>query len=87
MIYYIIQMIIIIYYKSHDLQYQHEKMWFYLYIFYFLGILFTCFCVTVKKTVKKCFPEDVAQQNLIVSNTEGPGEEVMVNQISPFLVW
>ncbi|KAI4532713.1 hypothetical protein MG293_017121 [Ovis ammon polii] len=41
------------------------------------GILFTCFCVTVKKTVKKCFPEDVAQQNLIVSNTEGPGEEVM----------
>uniref|UniRef100_A0A8C6DS45 Desmocollin 1 n=1 Tax=Moschus moschiferus TaxID=68415 RepID=A0A8C6DS45_MOSMO len=42
-----------------------------------LCILFTCFCVTVKKTVKKCFPEDVAQQNLIVSNTEGPGEEVM----------
>ncbi|KAG8516771.1 Desmocollin-1, partial [Galemys pyrenaicus] len=42
-----------------------------------LGILFTCFCVTAKKTVKKCFPEDVAQQNLIVSNTEGPGEEVM----------
>ena len=59
----------------------------FLYIFYFLGILFTCFCVTVKKTVKKCFPEDVTQQNLIVSNTEGPGEEVMVNQISPFLVW
>ncbi|XP_075388992.1 desmocollin-1 [Tenrec ecaudatus] len=42
-----------------------------------LCILFTCFCVTTKKTVKKCFPEDVAQQNLIVSNTEGPGEEVM----------
>ncbi|XP_021562321.1 desmocollin-1 [Carlito syrichta] len=42
-----------------------------------LCILFTCFCVTVKRTVKKCFPEDVAQQNLIVSNTEGPGEEVM----------
>ncbi|XP_003127928.1 desmocollin-1 isoform X1 [Sus scrofa] len=42
-----------------------------------LCILFTCFCVTAKKTVKKCFPEDVAQQNLIVSNTEGPGEEVM----------
>ncbi|XP_048219192.1 desmocollin-1 isoform X4 [Perognathus longimembris pacificus] len=43
-----------------------------------LCILFTCFCITVKKTVKKkCFPEDVAQQNLIVSNTEGPGEEVM----------
>ncbi|XP_071064610.1 desmocollin-1 isoform X2 [Dasypus novemcinctus] len=41
-----------------------------------LCVLFTCFCVTVKKTVKKCFPEDVAQQNLIVSNTEGPGEEV-----------
>uniref|UniRef100_A0A673TXG7 Desmocollin 1 n=1 Tax=Suricata suricatta TaxID=37032 RepID=A0A673TXG7_SURSU len=39
------------------------------------GILFTCFCVTAKRTVKKCFP-DVAQQNLIVSNTEGPGEEV-----------
>ncbi|KAI5279141.1 desmocollin-1 isoform X1 [Manis pentadactyla] len=40
-----------------------------------LCILFTLFCVTVKRTVKKCFP-DVAQQNLIVSNTEGPGEEV-----------
>ncbi|EGW14255.1 Desmocollin-1 [Cricetulus griseus] len=41
------------------------------------GILFTCFCVTTtKRTVKKCFPDDVAQQNLIVSNTEGPGEEV-----------
>ncbi|XP_027791525.2 desmocollin-1 isoform X1 [Marmota flaviventris] len=41
-----------------------------------LCIMFTCFCVTTKRTVKKCFPEDVAQQNLIVSNTEGPGEEV-----------
>ncbi|XP_030782078.1 desmocollin-1 isoform X2 [Rhinopithecus roxellana] len=41
-----------------------------------LCILFTCFCVTAKRTVKKCFPEDIAQQNLIVSNTEGPGEEV-----------
>nr|XP_015095417.1 desmocollin-1 isoform X2 [Vicugna pacos] len=42
-----------------------------------LCVLFTCFCLTDKKAVKKCFPEDVAQQNLIVSNTEGPGEEVM----------
>ncbi|KAF6087846.1 desmocollin 1 [Phyllostomus discolor] len=42
-----------------------------------LCALFTCFCVTARKTVKKCFPEDVAQQNLIISNTEGPGEEVM----------
>ncbi|XP_054317336.1 desmocollin-1 [Pongo pygmaeus] len=41
-----------------------------------LCILFTCFCVTARRTVKKCFPEDIAQQNLIVSNTEGPGEEV-----------
>ncbi|XP_049626167.1 desmocollin-1 [Suncus etruscus] len=41
-----------------------------------LCIMFTCFCVTVQRKVKKCFPEDVAQQNLIVSNTEGPGEEV-----------
>ncbi|XP_057554078.1 desmocollin-1 isoform X2 [Hippopotamus amphibius kiboko] len=41
-----------------------------------LCILFTCICVTAKRTIKKCFPEDVAQQNLIVSNTEGPGEEV-----------
>lgn len=48
---------------------------------FFLGILFTCFCVTTtKRTVKKCFPDDVAQQNLIVSNTEGPGEEVTVIQ-------
>ncbi|XP_043832424.1 desmocollin-1 [Dromiciops gliroides] len=42
-----------------------------------LCVLFACFCVTTKKTVQKCFPEDIAQQNLIVSNTEGPGEEVM----------
>ncbi|XP_008827058.1 desmocollin-1 isoform X2 [Nannospalax galili] len=42
-----------------------------------LCILFTCFCVTTaKRTVKKSFPDDVAQQNLIISNTEGPGEEV-----------
>ncbi|XP_068955945.1 desmocollin-1 isoform X2 [Petaurus breviceps papuanus] len=41
-----------------------------------LCALFTCFCVTTKKTVQKCFPEDIAQQNLIVSNTEAPGEEV-----------
>lgn len=48
-------------------------------------MLFTCFCITTKTTVKKRFPEDVAQQNLIVSNTEGPGEEVTVTQISiPF---
>lgn len=58
---------------------------FYFDLFCFLGILFTCFCVTAKRTVKKRFPEDIAQQNLIVSNTEGPGEEVTVNQIShPF---
>ncbi|EPQ01974.1 Desmocollin-1 [Myotis brandtii] len=42
-----------------------------------LCALFTCFCVVTKRTVKKCIPDDVAQQNLIVSNTEGPGEEVM----------
>lgn len=48
--------------------------------------MFTCFCVTVQRKVKKCFPEDVAQQNLIVSNTEGPGEEVTVNQILLFFV-
>ncbi|XP_074055515.1 desmocollin-1 isoform X2 [Macrotis lagotis] len=42
-----------------------------------LCVLFACFCVTTKKTVQKCFPEDIAQQNLIVSNTEAPGEEVM----------
>ncbi|XP_044513972.1 desmocollin-1 [Gracilinanus agilis] len=38
--------------------------------------LFACFCVTTQKPVQKCFPEDIAQQNLIVSNTEAPGEEV-----------
>ena len=49
--------------------------------------MFTCICVTAKSTVKKCFPEDVAEQNLIVSNTEAPGEEVMVNQFSLCFVW
>ncbi|KAM9633597.1 desmocollin-1 isoform 1-T1 [Trichechus inunguis] len=42
-----------------------------------LCVLFTCFWVTAKRAEKQCFPEDRAQQNLIVSNTEGPGEEVM----------
>ncbi|XP_039768473.1 desmocollin-1 [Ornithorhynchus anatinus] len=42
-----------------------------------LCVLLTCVCATAKRTVQKCFPEDIAQQNLIISNTEGPGEEVM----------
>lgn len=62
--------------------YASIKTYYLLKHFYFSGVLFTCFCVTAKTTVKKCFPDDVAQQNLIVSNTEGPGEEVMVNHIS-----
>ncbi|XP_054985528.1 desmocollin-2 [Sorex araneus] len=41
-------------------------------------ILFTLVCGATRTTEKpKVFPDDVAQQNLIVSNTEAPGDDKM----------
>ncbi|XP_074064641.1 desmocollin-2-like isoform X2 [Macrotis lagotis] len=42
-------------------------------------ILFTLVCGTITGSpeTKKTFPDDVAQQNLIVSNTEAPGDDSM----------
>ncbi|KAJ1191445.1 hypothetical protein NDU88_000761 [Pleurodeles waltl] len=45
-----------------------------------LCLLLTCLCggaAAGDKHSNKGFPDDLAQQNLIVSNTEAPGEEVM----------
>ncbi|XP_060026596.1 desmocollin-3 isoform X1 [Lagenorhynchus albirostris] len=39
------------------------------------SILLTVVCGLVSARNKKSFPEDVAQQNLIISNTEAPGDD------------
>lgn len=48
---------------------------------YFAGILFTLVCGATTGADKKpkVFPDDLAQQNLIVSNTEAPGDDKVVN--------
>ena len=45
------------------------------------GILFTLVCGATTGAAKKpkVFPDDLAQQNLIVSNTEAPGDDKVVN--------
>lgn len=49
-----------------------------------LGILFTLVCGASRaaKTREAALPEDLAQQNLIVSNTEAPGDDKMVSSLS-----
>ncbi|KAM7126546.1 desmocollin-3 isoform 1-T1 [Molossus nigricans] len=39
------------------------------------SVLFTLVCGVVGARKKKGFPEDLAQQNLIISNTEAPGDD------------
>ncbi|XP_005612871.3 desmocollin-3 isoform X1 [Equus caballus] len=39
------------------------------------SVLLTLVCGVVGARKKKCFPEDLAQQNLIISNTEAPGDD------------
>ncbi|XP_042638560.1 desmocollin-3 [Orycteropus afer afer] len=38
-------------------------------------VLLTLVCGVVGTRKEKCFPEDLAQQNLIISNTEAPGDD------------
>lgn len=48
-----------------------------------LGILFTLVCgATGAAKTPKAFPDDVTQQNLIVSNTEAPGDDKVVSSLS-----
>lgn len=49
------------------------------------GILFTLVC-SVSQTTKqqKILPDDLAQQNLIVSNTEAPGDDKVVSHSPVF---
>lgn len=42
-------------------------------------MLLTLVCGVVGARKKKCFPEDLAQQNLIISNTEAPGDDKVVS--------
>ena len=48
------------------------------------GVLFTLVCGATTGAAKKpkVFPDDLAQQNLIVSNTEAPGDDKVVNCLS-----
>jgi hypothetical protein len=47
------------------------------------GILFTLVCGTsVDSKQPKVLPDDLAQQNLIVSNTEAPGDDKVVSHLS-----
>ena len=48
---------------------------------YSAGILFTLVCGATTGADKKpkVFPDDLAQQNLVVSNTEAPGDDKVVN--------
>lgn len=47
------------------------------------GILFTLVCGATGAAKKpKVIPDDVAQQNLIVSNTEAPGDDKVVSSLS-----
>ena len=43
------------------------------------AILLTVVCGFVSARNKKSFPEDLAQQNLIISNTEAPGDNKVVS--------
>lgn len=41
--------------------------------------MLTLVCGIVSARNKKAFPEDLAQQNLIISNTEAPGDDKVVS--------
>lgn len=43
------------------------------------AVLLTLVCGVVGARKKKGFPEDLAQQNLIISNTEAPGDDKVVS--------
>lgn len=49
------------------------------------GILFTLVCSVSQATKQqKILPDDIAQQNLIVSNTEAPGDDKIVSRSPVF---
>lgn len=51
-----------------------------LYFFcFYLAVLLTLVCSVVSARKGKHFPEDLAQQNLIISNTEAPGDDRVVS--------
>ena len=53
---------------------------FFFFVFVFnSAILLTLVCGVVSARNKKGFPEDLAQQNLIISNTEAPGDDKVVS--------
>lgn len=45
----------------------------------YLAVLLTLVCGVVTARKGKHFPEDLAQQNLIISNTEAPGDDRVVS--------
>lgn len=55
-----------------------------IYFFFFskTAVLLTLVCGVVGAKKKKGLPEDLAQQNLIISNTEAPGDDKVVSNFS-----
>lgn len=49
------------------------------FFFFNAAVLLTLVCGVVGAKKKKGFPEDLAQQNLIISNTEAPGDDKVVS--------
>lgn len=47
--------------------------------FFNAAVLLTLVCGVVGAKKRKGFPEDLAQQNLIISNTEAPGDDKVVS--------
>lgn len=52
---------------------------FFLVCFLTSAILATLVCGLVNAGKRKSFPEDLTQQNLIISNTEAPGDDKVVS--------
>jgi hypothetical protein len=48
-------------------------------LLFFSAVLLTLVCGVVSARKGKKFPEDLAQQNLIISNTEAPGDDRVVS--------
>lgn len=51
----------------------------YFFFCFYLAVLLTLVCSVVTARKGKHFPEDLAQQNLIISNTEAPGDDRVVS--------
>lgn len=53
-----------------------------LFFFSKTAVLLTLVCGVVGAKKEKGLPEDLAQQNLIISNTEAPGDDKVVSNFS-----